>query len=170
MFATKFTEHITNARAIVAQTLHLSTLLNALNASKGLDATSPSHHNTAPTSSTTSVASTMRPDASKIAGSAPHCSGATIVASVGFGYASYTGATIQQRLARLQATQFSRALASMAMPQSSALDADVDDEVPRATAPYVPVHWSMAPFLAHPANPITVATQSNKVKIGRAHV
>ena len=152
MFSSSFAEHITNARAIVAHTLYPSTLLGALNASKGFAAICPSRHTTAPTSSAASVAAAIFPDASKVADApnalTPQYAGAVIVASVGLGYASLTGTMIQQRLSRL------------------GVDTDVDIEVPRAPTPYIPAHWSMATFLSRPANSTNATMQSNKVSIG----
>ena len=167
MLSSHFTEHIANARAIMARAFYPSSLLDALNASKRSTATSSSPHTTVLTSSAVSAAATTRLEGA-LRMSTPHYTGAAIVATVGLGHASVTGIPIHQRLARLQATQFSRAFAPIAMPRQSLLvdDMDVDDEVPRATTPYIPAYWSMAPLLACPVHSPTAAVQPNKASVG----
>lgn len=163
MFSLKFTTHIAISRAIVCA-LHPSAVFDAFNASKA------SHTTTLPSPATSATAAT-RPNASNVANSAamsmPQYTVAGIVVSVGLHYASFSNTMVQHRIARLQVAQFCTSLVCSANSRSSGVDTDIDDEVPQHAAPYIPVYWTMAPFLARPANSTNVATPyNNKVSIG----
>lgn len=170
MLSLRFTKHVAISRAIVCA-LHPSALLDAFNASNSSAITCCTRRNTTVAASAPSGPVATRPGASNVTQTSgtltPQYVGVTIVASVGLDYASFANTKIQHRLSLLQASQFSASLGWAAdLLQSSVLDIDIDDEVPKHAAPYIPVYLSMAPFLTRPTKPTNAAGQSNKVNIG----